>query len=76
VSRALVGVKRFQSRSDRERERLQAQISTYAIRHHADRDAEERRKQMERMEEPLPASPEDRLDSFIEFCVGLVERIA
>ena len=36
----LLRAKRFATTSDRQREKLQAQISVYALRHHADKDIE------------------------------------
>jgi hypothetical protein len=69
----LIGKSRHQSRSDREREKLQAQISTYAVRHQAEQDAEERRKLEQRIqaaEVPLRASG---MDNFIAYALWLVD---
>lgn len=73
MNRALVSKTRYASRSDREREKLQAQISCYALRHNMDRDAEELRKARERIEQPEPREAASGLDSFIERCFEMVD---
>lgn len=63
AARILIGKNRYQSRSDREREKLQAQISTYAIRQNAEHDAESK----------CPSLCIESIDSFIDWAIELVE---
>jgi len=71
----LIGKSRYTSNSDRERERLQAQITTYAIRHHSDLEIKQQseffKTQQSRLEKNEQTSR--RLDSFIDHCIQLVE---
>jgi hypothetical protein len=74
----LIGKERFASRSDREREKLQAQISCYAIRHNADsveRELASKRALGQEIEvgEPTRICVE-RLESFIETTILVVDR--
>jgi hypothetical protein len=74
----LIGKERFASRSDREREKLQAQISCYAIRHNADsieRELASKRALGQEIEvgEPTRIGIE-RLESFIETTILVVDR--
>jgi hypothetical protein len=72
----LIGKSRHQSRSDREREKLQAQISTYAVRFHQDRDAEERRAFERRLQVEPPTVRQARdLEDFISSVARIVERV-
>ena len=73
----LIGKARFTSRSDREREKLQAQISTYAIRHNADsieRELASKRALGQEIEVSEPTRIGFcRLESFIEKTIALVD---
>ncbi|MGH9499643.1 MAG: hypothetical protein ACRD3L_10935 [Terriglobales bacterium] len=74
----LIGKKRFTSRSDREREKLQAVISTYSIRYNADRDAEERRtfeRRLQAASEPPTVTSQRNLEAWLTSVVALVERV-
>jgi hypothetical protein len=72
----LVGKRRYQGRSQREIERLQSQISCYALRINLERDADELRKARLRLENPLPEPSMARgMDTFIELCLTLVESV-
>lgn len=75
ASRILIGKSRFASRSDREREKLQAQISTYALRHNAERDAEQHRLQLARLEAQPEPSPLPQMDGFIDWAIALVSGV-
>jgi hypothetical protein len=71
----LIGKTRFTSRSDREREKLQAQISTYAIRHNADSaERELASKRALGIEDAMPKRTGfHRLESWIEKTIALVD---
>jgi len=82
MSAALVGKSRYASRSDRERERLQAQITTYAIRHHADLELKQEGERMrvlgQRMESRVEVAQDLRemqLDRMVDNYLRLVERV-
>jgi hypothetical protein len=71
----LIGKSRHQSRSDREREKIQSQISTYALRFHTESDAVERRILEQRLEAvSTPPRIDSKLDSFIDRMLTLVDR--
>jgi hypothetical protein len=73
----LIGKARFTSRSDRERDKLQAQISTYAIRHNADsveRELASRRALGQEIEVGVPTQIGFcRLETFIDWAFALVD---
>ena len=66
---------RYASRSDREREKLQSQIETYAIRHRADQDLRSRVEHLQRIEDLSKVQPVTRMDSFIDWCFALVSGV-
>lgn len=74
----LIGKQKFTSRSDRERERLQSQISTYALRLNADRDSAERKAFEQRLqaEAQTPAIQAERdIEDWLSLCTRIVERV-
>lgn len=76
----LIGKSRHQSRSDREREKLQAQISTYALRHHSDLDLMQRAEELQASKDRLvgnePVGPSEvRMDRVIHEFVTLVDAV-
>ena len=72
----LVGKQRYQARSDREREKLQATITTYILRHHLESQQEEMRKLAVRLAAPDPQleAATNGIDSFIEATFEIVDR--
>lgn len=72
----LIGKERFAARSDREREKLQAQISCYAIRHNADSvERELASKRALGLEDAMPKQTGfQRMHSFIENTIAVVDR--
>ena len=70
--KSLIGKQRYAARSDRERERLQSQISTYAIRHHAEDARQQLRIASGRLEEER-ISPIAKLEGWIDRTIRLVD---
>jgi hypothetical protein len=78
ASKILMRAKRFATTSDRQREKLQAQINVYALRHHADKDIELQsqylRTAADRLSEPTHVGFQ-RLNSWIENTIAVVDRV-
>lgn len=67
---------RFQARSDREREKLQATISTYVTRHHAAEERQQLEISSARLEEGAPVEPEfQQMESWIEQTIAMVTEV-
>jgi hypothetical protein len=86
VNRALVGKGRYQSRSQREQDRVQSQIHTFAIRYWADEELKQQAEVLrclgQRLESPMQSREqiaqdlgEVNLDRFVETCFEIVERV-
>jgi hypothetical protein len=80
ASQILIRAKRFATRSDREREKLQSQIHTYAIRHNAD-SLERELASKRALGQEIEVVPVDvptqigfcRMESFVEWAIALVD---
>jgi len=86
VNRALVGKGRYQSRSQREQDRVQSQIHTFAIRYWADQALKEEGERLRCLGRSLDAPMQSReqiaqdmqevqLDRFVDSCIVLVDRV-
>jgi hypothetical protein len=80
----LIGKQRYASTSDRQRERLQSTITTYAIRHHADEALKEQAEGLRVLGRSMEVSDrfkvardigEINLDRFIDGYIEMVDRV-
>jgi hypothetical protein len=78
----LIGKQRYASTSDRQREKLQAQITTYSIRHHSEQALKEEGERLRVLGQSLESRVEVaqdirevQLDRLVDNYIALVDRV-